>query len=399
MSVPPRVLIVDDSPDSRIIYARHLRDEGYDLAVASDGETALLLLTNSLPDLMLLDNRMPGISGLEVLQRLRAAANTADLPIVMITAQDDSEVRMQALKLGADDFISAPVEPIALKTRLRNLIRMRQVTRERAVLKIRQQWLEEQIQEADEIGRNLIHDLKNPLFCMRLLGDTLLRYRESLPLAVQQLAPVLRQEADSCLSLVEELLNFLRDSYQQETYQRIDLRDLLSTVLDELLPMTQAHSTQMSIAWDLPHWLSVQPQRFARVWRNLLSNAIKYSSNRSTPAVEIGYTGQDHFDCFSISDNGIGIPPEQRENVFLPFRRLSLDRDASESSTSKLDAVATVSSGHGVGLAIVKKIVEQHGGQVWIAEREGPGTEFRFTLPRQINRISPSSQPRSEARL
>ncbi|MBD2102287.1 response regulator [Leptolyngbya sp. FACHB-261] len=375
MSIRSRVLIVDDSPDSRLIYARHLRNEPYDIAVAADGETALTLISESPPDLMLLDNMLPGISGLEVLQRLRNDPITADLPIVMITAHN-STMRPRALELGADDFISVPLEPVELKVRLRNLLRMRQTTRERAILAIRQKLMEEQMQEADELSRNIVHDLKNPLFCMRLLGDTLLRYRESLPPAVQNLAPVLRKEADSCLSLVEELLNFLRDSYQQEICGVIDLGQLLSTIVDELLPLIEASGAILQIAPDLPEQLNVQPQRIARVWRNLLSNAIKYSQNSATPIIKISYSQQEYFHCFSISDNGVGIPPEYRDEIFLPFRRVT--------SESEVAAPEEQTIGHGVGLAIVKKIIDQHGGRVWIAEREGPGTEVLFTLPKQV---------------
>ncbi|MEW5804064.1 MAG: ATP-binding protein [bacterium] len=226
--------------------------------------------------------------------------------------------------------------------------------------------LEEKNEELQNFVSIVSHDLKNPLYVIKYFADTLLReHKTELGEDVIDYLERIRKNAEITEKLVRDILDFSEIGTSEGEYQNYPISQLVQQAVDGLRPKIDEKNIRLVISSQFPS-LYCNPHRITQVFMNLVSNAIKFMDTKKEALIEIGCAGRDGEYEFFVRDNGIGIEKEYHEKVFQMFQRLK-----------ELKHV----EGTGVGLSIVKKIIENHGGRVWLDSEKGKGSTFYFTLP------------------
>jgi signal transduction histidine kinase len=348
-----KVFIADDSPTTRFALRKNLREWGYEVEEAPDGLGAFETLTQDAPPrIAVLDWMMPGMDGVEICKKLQERRGGLLIYTILLTSKTEKEDLVYALDNGAHDFLSKPVHPGELRSRIavgRRLVEMDQIkTRFLGIA---------------------AHDLRNPLISIRGFSGILLK-GETGPLAPQQreFLSIIAQTSQEMLTLVNDLLDIsvIESGRLELNLQPGSLKDLVERRISmarhaaELKRMVISRSLE-----DLPP-VPYDQARMIQVLDNLISNAIKFSPAGSQIGVVLR-ADRDMAVC-SVSDQGPGISEEDRTRIFGDFARLSNKPTGGETST-------------GLGLAIARKIVLAHAGTLGVESRPGQGSTFTFALP------------------
>ena len=385
---PKKILFVDDSPTFLHQMADALRGEGYDVVLARSGAEALELLAVQAVDCILLDRQMPGMSGDEVCQLIKAAPVLRDVPLILLTASDGHAAMLSGLACGADDYITKSSELDVLKARVRAQLRRKQFEDEnrrmrdellrreldaaearaaRELAETRAELLadiEAKNRELEAFSYSVSHDLRAPLRAISGFSDELLvSHGEKLPARGRFYLERIHANSERMTHLIDDLLKLASITRQELVIRRCDLAALARAVFDELRSRNPERLVEVSVPESLP---VVGDSGLLRiVLENLLGNAWKFSSKNPDARIEVGARGGDPVEYF-VSDNGDGFDMAFAGKLFAPFQRL---HHASEFE------------GTGIGLSTIQRIVHRHGGRVWAEAQRGRGATFFFTLP------------------
>ena len=369
----PLILVADDVPANVELLFDQLDTLGFRTVAAYDGPTAVEAAFAHKPDLCILDVSMPagelGVddrsTGFEVCRRIKRDPRTARIPVIFVTALNDTTDRVKAIEAGGDDFLTKPHNRLVLGARVRSLLKLKAATDalEASYLKLRN--LEKL---RDDLMKMIVHDLKTPLTSivatLEMLDDGDFGPVTS---AQRQAVTDCSGRADELLKLIEDLLEVAR---LEETTLQISRAPLapatfLREVLDEwALRFRQASATaSLDVAAGTP---TVEADRslLQRVVANLLQNAIAHSNKPIS--LRISARPHDEGVLFTVADNGPGIPPEYHDVIFRKFERVRSPG---------------LAHGSGLGLAFCKLAVEAHAGRIWVQSRPGEGAQFHFTIP------------------
>ena len=382
-----RVLIVncDDTAETRYAKTRVLRRAGYDVVECDTGADALRKVRELMPDLVLLDVQLPDMSGLDVCRRIKEDAVTGTIPVIQISATFvTKEHQREALKYGADIYLTEPLEPKELETVVSVLLRLARteaglreaLARERAA----RAQAEEATQLKDEFLANLSHELRTPMNI--IIGwSHLLRTGPLDESQKQRATEAIERAARSQAQLIEDLLDVSRivTGKFRLVMQDVDVGKVLQLAIDSLRLVAQAKQITITLAREGEDArISGDPDRLQQVFWNLLSNAVKFTA--AGGCVEVHLIPAAESVSITVTDTGIGIDPGFLPFVFERFRQ------ADSTSTRQ-------HSGMGLGLAIVRHVVNLHGGAVRAdSAGEGRGSVFTVTLPRLTHAQSSSGQ-------
>jgi two-component system NtrC family sensor kinase len=385
-----RILAVDDSPTYLHEISSALHGEGYDVVLARSGEEALELLAVQPVDCILLDLMMPGLSGAETCQRIKAAPFTRDIPLIMVTAQQEQDAMLDALGGGADDYISKSAELDVLKARLRAQLRRKQfedenrrmreellqrdfeaaearTARELAETRARlASELERKNKELEAFSYSVSHDLRAPLrgidgFSQALLED----YGDKLDEQGQDYLKRIRANAQRMGSLIDDLLLLSRVTRAELHVTPIDLAPIAADVVAELRRREPEHKITVTIQ---PSLVVLGDRGLLLiVLENLIGNAWKFSSKVQTPEITVGASLVNAERVCFVRDNGAGFAMQYAGKMFSPFQRFHTEAEY---------------KGTGIGLSIVHRIIDRLGGRVWAESSPDQGATFFFTLPR-----------------
>jgi signal transduction histidine kinase len=372
-----RILILncDDTADTRYTKTRVLRQAGYDVIECDTGNDALKKTRELMPDLVLLDVQLPDMSGLDVCRRIKEDAITGTIPVIQISATFvTKEHQREALKYGADIYLTEPLEPKELETVVSVLLRLARteaglreaLARERAA----RAQAEEATQLKDEFLANLSHELRTPMNI--IIGWSHLLRTGPLDEAQKVRATeAIERAARSQAQLIEDLLDVSRivTGKFRLVMQDIDAGRIMQLAIDSLRLVAQAKQLTVTLSRETDDArISGDPDRLQQVFWNLLSNAVKFTPPGGRVDVRLQATAQNV--SIVVTDTGVGIDPEFLPFVFERFRQ------ADSTSTRQ-------HSGMGLGLAIVRHVVELHGGSVRAESAgEGQGASFTVVLPR-----------------
>jgi signal transduction histidine kinase len=355
-----KVLVAEDSSAARYSLCSMLHRQMFQVMDVEDGESALAALEKEEEiRLVITDYVMPGMNGLELTRAIRKRYSKEALPVIGISSSRTPMLTARFIKSGANDFISKPFEAEEFYCRVDNNVEMVDAIRRlRQANKIKNQFL-----------GMAAHDLRSPINGINGLAEMLLEghYGE---LTGEQLEIV--EYIHTANLHMNSLVNDLLDISVIEA-GRLRLRrseESLAKVINDRLRMhtLTARGKTITIApleGDAPPFV-FDARRIGQVIDNLLTNAIKFSPNGKTIRITLEQDGDTA--VVSVIDQGQGVPPGEKDLLFQTFRKTSVQPTAGESST-------------GLGLAIVKKIVEAHGGRVWVESEFGHGATFRFSLP------------------
>jgi len=360
----PVILLVDDNPDDRETYMRALKKidtVSYRYAEAAGGESMLAYLANENPDCVLLDYSLPGRNGLELLAQI--VTDYPFLPIVMMTGQGNENIAVQAIKAGAQHYlVKSDVTPDLLHETISAAIKHRALEYERGLLIEK---LTASNTELERFAYVASHDLQEPIRMVATFSQILADdYAARLDDTGRQYLDIVRQSSVRMRSMIEDLLTYARAGNAVTETSLFDGQAAFGAALDNLRELIKERSAEIT-ADPLPS-LNGNPVQISRLWQNLLANAIKYQPQGAIPRVHVSIVETPEAWRLSVRDNGIGIEARFIEQIFQPFRRLHV-----------WDSI----QGTGLGLSICRRIVENHGGQIWADSVPGQGTTFHFTLP------------------
>ncbi|MBN1239369.1 MAG: hybrid sensor histidine kinase/response regulator [Gammaproteobacteria bacterium] len=349
----PLILVVDDNDAARYLKDRTLRKAGFRTALAAAGEEALRLAREERPDLVLLDIKLPDIDGFEVCRRLRTDEATASIAIVQISATfEGPEHRVRGLEGGADTFLVAPVEGTVLVATVRAMLRLRRAEAQ----------LREFDRRKDEFLATLAHELRNPLAPVIYCLDSM-QPRAAADPELAGCVSIMRRQIDHLVRLVDDLVDMSRITQNKLTLQLapVTLQQILDSAIEAQRPQLEAKEQKLTRRLpEQPVELHADAVRLAQVFGNLLSNSIKYTPEGGR--IEVSSEVSGDIVSVSVRDDGIGISQQDLDRVFELFVQ-----------------VRQRGSGLGIGLALVTRIVEMHGGRV-SASSDGPGRGSTFTV-------------------
>ena len=340
------ILAVDDIPDNLLLVQLALEQEGHQVVVAHDGETALKQVKKAPPSLILLDVMMPGMDGYEVTQRIRQDQNIPFIPILLVTAREESSL-VQGLDAGADEFVRKPFQIDELQARVRSMLR-----------------LKETIDQRENFVSCLTHDLRTPLVAANRMLDLLNQ---------QAFGEVTGEQKEAISNIVNsnqnmlEMLNTLLETHQYELGQKalsfiaVDLQELISEVVTELEPLTREKGIKLQYSMDDVDSIKGDRLELRRVITNLVGNAIKFTD---TGEVKVYLSQEDKQVLIRVEDSGIGISPEDQKAIFQRYHQGNHRR-----------------AGKGLGLYLCQQIVYAHEGELSVRSQLGEGTTFTVSLP------------------
>jgi len=366
MSTPPEpqplILAVDDEPNNLTLLQRMLK-RYFEILVAQNGKIALTMLKEVKVDILLLDVMMPGMSGLDVLREIRQNPETIDLPVILISAMAEARDVAHGLELGANDYITKPIDPDVTLARIQTQIALKQLQDER---KKTIQGLRAAQQMKERLLRIASHDLKNPLMNIRMVAELI---DEALPSSDDNhlLVDTLNSSLDAMQTVIED---FLDTAAVDTSDVDIKLSSVdVESVITDLLRLYTAHAQKkgIQILREQTHEMILADQaRFSQALGNLVSNAIKYSPLNSV--IRIWTALENGVVQICVADQGPGILPEDRDRLFTQFGKLSARPTGGEVST-------------GLGLWIVKHLITLQNGEVGVECPSQGGSIFWIKLP------------------
>lgn len=364
---PARLLIVDDEAAQLRALCETLKLEGFAAKGFASSREALSKLRPDDFDLLLTDLMMPGMDGIELLQAAQRV--DSDLAAIVMTGHGTIDTAVKAMQAGALDYILKPFrlnQMMPVITRALETRRLRRVNREleQRVLE-RTRELEIANRDLEAFSFSVSHDLRAPLriiqgFCELFVED----FGSDLPEEGRALLKRIEEGAERMSRLIEDLLNFSRAGRTALEPTRIAMNELVREVIAELTESSASRKVEVGIA-DLPDARG-DPALIRQVLVNLLSNALKFTSTRLLARIEVTSTGHEGQHVYHIADNGVGFDEAYAHKLFGVFQRLHSQEDF---------------AGTGIGLSIVKRIIERHGGRIWAEGRPNEGATFSFTLP------------------
>jgi two-component system sensor histidine kinase/response regulator len=354
-----RILVVDDIVKNLQVVGAILRNEKYHVMPATSGPQALERLQAQLPDLVLLDLMMPEMDGLEVCRRLKADPLTAPVPVIFLTASNEMEHLVKGFEAGAVDYLIKPFNPSELLARVRIHLELKHA-RER---------LREMNKEKDEFMGIAAHDLRVPLTAIVGYAELILEDPQLQRAELEGLIERIRDTANRMTQMVSNLLNAnaIERGDIQLHLTACDLPSLLTTVVESYRATAESkHQTfrlkppAQPISVFADHNVTIQ------VLENLISNAVKYSPIGKQ--ISAGVSVVNGAARAEVEDEGPGLNSEDMKKLFGKFARLSAKPTAGEQAT-------------GLGLSVVKKLVESMRGRVWCESELGKGCRFIVELP------------------
>ncbi len=361
------ILTIDDEAVIRENIAMYLEDSGYVVLQAENGRIGLEVFHREHPDLILVDLRMPEIDGLEVLAQV--TQESPDTPILVVSGTGVMADAVEALHLGAWDYILKPIHDMAvlehaINKTLERARLLHENTRYQAYLEQRTAELEAANKELQSFVHIISHDLKTPLRGISRLAHWLVDdYADVVDDNGRDMAAKLIGRVKRMDLMLEGIVQYIRAGRIPDQNTPIPLNTFVSDIIDSLAP---PDTIQIVLENELPV-VACDPTRIRQIFYHLLQNAIECMDGASGH-ITIGCVDDGEYWRFRVADTGPGIDQNHHERIFKIFQTLT-PRDTREST--------------GIGLALVKKIVELHGGRVWVESVPGEGSTFVFTLPKK----------------
>lgn len=362
-----KILIVDDVMSNVLLLKVLLTNEKFAIATASNGRQALEQVEKENPDLVLLDVMMPDMSGFEVAQHLKSNPNTADIPIIFLTALNSTADIVKGFQVGANDFISKPFNKEELIIRVTHQISL--VAAKRLILS-KMEELQRTIAGRDKLYSVIAHDLRSPMGSIKMVLNMLILNlpSEKIGAEMYELLTMANQTTEDVFSLLDNLLKWTKSQIGKlnVVYQDVDLVEVTDGVI-EIFSMV-ASLKKIRIREMKPEKMMVNADidMLKTVVRNLLSNAIKFSKENSEVLVKMEEV--DGMAVVSVQDYGCGISEEGQKKL------LHTDTHFSTFGTNNEE-------GSGLGLLLCKDFVVKNGGKLWFTSKEGEGSIFSFSIP------------------
>lgn len=344
---PQSIVIVDDTPANVILLEKMLAERGYNARPVLSGKLALEAAREQPPDLILLDITMPGMNGYEVCEQLKADKALKNIPVIFISALNETIDKVKAFKLGAVDYVTKPFQFEEVYARVQTHLQLRRLEKLR-----------------DDLTHMVVHDLRNPLSVIFGFLELLEQKPGQLSAEVQTFIPLARLCSEELLNMIGSILDVSKMGAGEMKLERkpCDLEALVNAVI-ATTQLFGARTLTLETSESSPS-VTVDAGLIRRVLQNLVSNALKFT--RPGGNVHIVVTPGETEVRVAVSDAGPGIEPQYHQQIFEKFGQV-------EDGNNHL--------GTGLGLTFCKLAVEAHGGRIGVASEVGKGSTFWLELP------------------
>ncbi len=367
-----KLLVVDDEPGIRAGAERVLRNFSvgypfmeeeftYEIIEAETGERAIEIIESTPIDIMLLDNKLPGIDGIEVLEYVKN--KEYDISVMMITSYASLDLAVKATNMGAFNFVPKPFTPQELRTSIENITKnlfLKRMTRQ-----MRQEGKQNQFQFLSVLS----HELKSPINAVegyikimleKQAGDSIDDYKVMLVRSIERLKGM--------RTLILDLLDLTRieSGKKARDIRKIDLREISKTVVDTVEPLAIQRNVKVHLDVEENTYINADSNEMEIILNNFVSNAVKYNKEGGEVFVSITKPN-DHY-IITVEDTGIGISEQDQKLLFQDFMRIK------NTQTKNI-------TGSGLGLSIAKKMVELYNGTIEVKSQPDVGTTFTIRIP------------------
>ncbi len=405
-----KILVAEDSPTQAQRLQHLLEQHGYHVTIAANGSEALAAAQDGKPTLIISDVIMPEMDGYELCRRVKSDAGLADVPLILVTTLSDPQDVIRGLECRADNFILKPYDERYLLSRVQFVLLNREVrqseqtgmgveiffnghkhfitadrlqilnlllsTYDAAIQRNKElslarddlhklnSRLEAANKELESFSYSISHDLRAPLRAVDGFSSILLeKFSPQMPPEAQLLLNNVRTSAQRMGRLIDDLLRFSRLGWQPLSKRPVNISALVHEVLEELRNKQADRRIELQVS-ELPDCVG-DPALLRQVLVNLLSNAFKFTRQREQTMIEVGCRQQGGENVYFVRDNGAGFDTQHAEKLFGVFQRFHR---------------ADEFEGTGVGLSIVQRIIQRHGGRIWAEAEVDKGATFYFTL-------------------
>ena len=375
-----KILVVDDVQSNVLLLKALLGREGFGIVYAMNGTEALEKVKSEHPDLILLDVMMPDMDGFEVAGRLKVEPEQAEIPIIFLTALNDSASVVKGFQLGANDFISKPFRREELLIRVEHQLSL--VDARRIILRQTEE-LRKTIAGRDKPYSVIAHDLRSPMASIKMLCNTIMMSidPQTVPGDVFEMLEMTNKTAEEVFSLLDNLLKWTKSQLGKlsNVPQPIDMVGLVDGVIEVFKPIAESKSISLELNSEVEFInVIVDIEMIKSVVRNLISNAIKFSHKDTVVMVHVkiqdvadeNKTGEGNGKevLVTVSDRGCGIKKEDQGKLLNEATHFTTFGTNSE-------------EGSGLGLLLCKDFVSKNHGRLWFTSEEGIGSNFNFTIP------------------
>jgi len=412
----PKILLVDDRDDNLLSVEAILKPDGYEFSKANSGRQALKILLSEFDfALILMDVKMPNLNGIETASLIYEREKLKHIPIIFITAHSSGDESIfKGYRAGAVDYIYKPFNPELLRAKVAVFIELykknyRLMAQEQKLMTINRNLeseinehkiseekikalnhqLVESVDQLETVNKDLdhfafmaSHDLQEPLRKIRMYSDKLFsKYQDGFDEEGKMYLSRLQNSAERMQALIKDILTFSKMAIEKNTFENSDLNILLNEEMEEI--ETAVNEKNAIILIDPLPTLYVNPRLIKLLFNNLISNSLKYSKMNTRPVIRIysetnlvdeaekGKTKVDKYCRIFVEDNGIGFEQQYAEHIFGMFKRLHSNADF---------------EGTGIGLALCKKIVDEHQGFISARSKVDEGSTFIISIPLNLSK-------------
>lgn len=365
-----KLLVVDDVQANVLLLKALLGKEGYGILVANNGQEALEVIRNENPDLILLDVMMPGMDGFEVAERLKSEEFRCEIPIIFLTALDDTQSIVNGFKLGVGDFISKPFRKEELMVRIKHQLSL---VAARRIIEEKNEELRKTIAGRDKMYSVIAHDLRSPMASMKMLLNTIMMSveKDKIDPDIFDMLEMSNKTSEEVFSLLDNLLKWTKSQLGKLTVipQKLDISGLADGVVEVMNSVAEVKHIKLIRTDHESFFVYVDIEMIKSILRNLISNAVKFSNPDSE--IKVGIKAEDGKVIVSVTDSGKGIKKEDQHKLL---------KDSTHFTTYGTNS----EEGSGLGLLLCRDFARKNGGELWFESEENLGSVFSFSLPQLI---------------
>lgn len=361
----PHILIVDDNPANITLISSQIKKQGYELSIATNGNRALEIANDIIPDLILLDVMMPGMSGFEVIEKLKESDKTKMIPVIFLTAATGQEDMVKGFNLGAVDYITKPFNASELYARLRTHLQLQQYQR---MINYDNIILERLNNEKNEILGIVAHDLKNPIYNISMLGKMILGDKNMTRSEIEEYTNDIIFSAEKMLQLITDLLdvNAIETGKINMNIEEYNIIRIISEIAS--LFTERAKKKGINLHWKPDEdgiFLHTDSRALLHILDNIVSNAVKYTMPGKNIYIDVNRTDKEVI--IAVKDEGPGFSESDKKMMFTRFQTLSAQPTGGEHSS-------------GLGLSIVDKYIKLINAKIELETEIGVGSTFYIKL-------------------
>ena len=365
-----KLLVVDDVQTNVLLLKALLGKEGYGILVANNGQEALEVIRNENPDLILLDVMMPGMDGFEVAERLKSEEFRCEIPIIFLTALDDTQSIVNGFKLGVGDFISKPFRKEELMVRIKHQLSL---VAARRIIEEKNEELRKTIAGRDKMYSVIAHDLRSPMASMKMLLNTIMMSveKDKIDPDIFDMLEMSNKTSEEVFSLLDNLLKWTKSQLGKLTVipQKLDISGLADGVVEVMNSVAEVKHIKLIRTDHESFFVYVDIEMIKSILRNLISNAVKFSNPDSE--IKVGIKAEDGKVIISVTDSVKGIKKEDQHKLL---------KDSTHFTTYGTNS----EEGSGLGLLLCRDFARKNGGELWFESEENLGSVFSFSLPQLI---------------